>query len=96
MAVKVRDPVFDMICIGIIVVVLIIIVAGIVDNILRKREEKWVTDETDEESRGNITSKPHCDYCGFVPTVHDSQCPRCGAANKNYQCAENHDRNFSG
>lgn len=96
MAVKVRDPVFDIVCIVIIVVVLIIIAAGIVDNILREREEKCATYGTNKESKGSITRKPYCDYCGFVLTVHDSQCPRCGAANKNYQCAENHDRNFSG
>lgn len=85
MAVKVRNPVLDTICIGFIVVVFLVIAVIVVDEILQKRGEKWFTDD---ESQDNIIDKQYCDYCGSVLNVHDRQCPCCGAINKNYHCAE--------
>lgn len=95
MAIKVRNPIFDIIFIGIIVIVLIIIVAGIIDNIIRKREEKWFVDEADDEPQDNITKRQnHCDYCGAPLNPRCIQCPRYGAINRKALVDDEEDDEF--
>lgn len=99
MAIKVRNPVLDVFCIGIIVVVFLIIVIAVIDYILQEREEMWFIEEEtwfiDVEPQDNFVSTSHCDYCGCMLNAHDRQCPCCGAVNKHYQCAEKYEKGGS-